>query len=117
MRSLQNDNYGQKFGAEILTSKGKALKFDAAECMLNYIIENSTDENSANMFYVTDYNKPAKFINVLNAAFVVSPKIKSPMGENLSAFSGEKEAQTFLKESGGEMFTWKSLADKFRKGN
>lgn len=105
-----------KFSAEIVTNKGKALKFDAAECMINYILENNFDENSASIFYVTDYNYPAKLINALSAAYIISSKIKSPMGENLTAFSGEKAAQKFLEGSGGEMYTWKTLTDKFRTG-
>ena len=35
----------KKFGAEILTKKGKAVKFDALECMINYLLENNINES------------------------------------------------------------------------
>lgn len=105
----------KKFGAEIITKKGKVQKFDAAECLINYIIENNTDLSNVSMLFVTDYKQPAKLINALNAVYVISSGIKSPMGENLCAFTGEKDAGKFIDESGGDIYNWESLTDKFRK--
>jgi copper chaperone NosL len=35
----------QRFGSEIVTQKGKVYKFDAVECMINYLDDRVEDES------------------------------------------------------------------------
>ncbi len=97
--------------AEYVTKKGKNYSFDAIECMVNEIKQKNNEDNLAFML-VANYNKPGELINALDATFLISENIKSPMGANLSAFKSKEEALTVQKENGGELFTWSTLKSK-----
>lgn len=101
----------KQHAAQLVTQKGKVFNFDATECMLNYLKE--IDSESIGLLLVNDYNSPGKLINVNEATFLISEGIPSPMGEYLTAFGIKKNAQTALKEHGGELFTWEELKHHF----
>lgn len=98
-----------KFAAEIVTKKGRATKYDAIECMVNDIKDK--EEKSLAYILVTDYTKPEKLIDATKATYLISKQIKSPMGENLSAYTTKKEAQL----NGTELYNWESLKAYFSK--
>ncbi len=104
----------KKFGAEIVNDKGKAYKFDAAECMIKYLNSETTDENNY-MLLVIDYNQPETLIDAKSAAYIVSPLIKSPMGEDLAAFKSKKDAEEELnKIKNGNIYTWDEIKNKLK---
>lgn len=104
----------KKFGAEIVNDKGKAFKFDAAECMIKYLTSENTDENNY-MLLVIDYNQPETLIDAKSAAYIVSPLIKSPMGEDLAAFKSKKDAEEELnKIKNGNIYTWDEIKNKLK---
>lgn len=74
-----------KYGGELVTSKGKIYKFDAVECLIPFMKEN-TSQNYALILAIT-YDEPGKLHAVQNLKFVQSPQFKSPMGANLATFS------------------------------
>jgi len=87
-----------KFGAELITDKGRVLKYDAAECMVNHLKE---DAPKFQKLYVVPYDKPKELRAVEDLLFLVSPDFRSPMGANLAAFSdttalGQKYQEQFL---------------------
>lgn len=103
----------KRFGAEILTSKGKAYKFDAAECMFEYFKSNNFDNAS---YWVIDYNNPGTFVNAKKAFYLISLKIKSPMGEFLSCYSGNAPANESKSANGGDVYGWTEINAKFQTG-
>ncbi len=100
--------------AEYVTKKGKAYMFDAVECMVMKI---NKDQNEDLMEYVlvADYANPGDLIDAKTATFLISEKIKSPMGANLSAFSSKETAEKFLQENGGKLYTWDQLKAELSK--
>ncbi|MBS1553255.1 MAG: nitrous oxide reductase accessory protein NosL [Bacteroidetes bacterium] len=104
----------KKFGAEIITKKGKAVKFDALECMINYQLENKINESDVDKYYCVDYSEPAKLKDAKEMTYLVSPKIKSPMGENISAYSGKNTAEKSLNDFGGEIFNWEGIKNRLK---
>lgn len=94
-------------GAEIVTKKGKVLKFDAAECMFNYTQDNPKVKDG--IFYTNYYEKPEAIIPVADATFLISETIPSPMGANLTAFGAKERAVRMQSEKGGKLYTWKTL--------
>ena len=54
----------KQHGAELVTDKGKIYKFDAIECMINHLSENTYPIEH---YLVTDYNEPEKFIDAKNS--------------------------------------------------
>jgi copper chaperone NosL len=101
------------FAAEMVTKKGKVFKFDAIECMLDYLRVQTDMEFS--MYLVHDFNAPTEWLDAMHCKYLVSEEIKSPMGGNLSAFGTEKAAQDMQIIKGGETYDWASVATLFRK--
>jgi copper chaperone NosL len=98
-----------RFGAEIVTKKGRIKKFDSVECLLDYL--QSKEAKDLAHVLVIDYANPQTLIDAKNAKYLISKEIPSPMGGFLSAYSGlENEAK-----SGGELHSWSSLNRKIRK--
>jgi copper chaperone NosL len=100
-----------KFGAEIVTQKGKVYKYDAIECMLNDI--KKRDSKEIGLYLVTDYDNPKNLFDATRATFLVSKKVRSPMGGNLSAFEIKKSAEAVKKNMGGNLFNWKTIQKEF----
>ena len=97
--------------AQYVTKKGKQFKYDAIECVLNELSETGTDK--VGVILVSDYSNPGVMTNAISATYLISKNIQSPMGANLSAFSKEDLAQGFVKVESDQIFTWKTINEKF----
>lgn len=93
--------------AEIVTQKGKVYKFDASECMVNFMDEFDTAE--IQLYLTNHYNEPEVLIDATQASFLISKNIPSPMGAFLTAFKTKQEAETVQAEQGGDIYTWDTL--------
>ncbi len=102
----------KRYGAELVTAKGKIHKFDSPECLIDYIHQNSLPASDIAATLVTGFNEPDKLINTSEAAFIISPKLPSPMGAFLTAFTNTNEAKKKMEEVGGELFDWNSVKTK-----
>lgn len=74
----------RQYGAELVTDKGRVLKYDAAECMINQLAD---DPVAYRQLYAVAYDRPGKLLPVDSLMFVIDPQFRSPMGANLAAFS------------------------------
>lgn len=101
----------QQHASQYVTKKGKQHKFDAIECMLNDVLEN--DIEKIELLLVADYQNPGSMVDAYQATYLISKEIKSPMGAYLSAFSSQVEASSMQEESGGQLYTWKEILQKF----
>lgn len=100
--------------AQYVTKKGKAFIFDSIECLVMKL-ENEKNEDLMTFILVADFNNPGNLVDAKTATYLISEKIQSPMGANLSAFSSPEIANKFLKESGGQLFSWEQLKTKYSK--
>lgn len=93
--------------AEIVTKKGKVYKFDATECMLNFMDDFETNEIA--LYLSNNYLEPGALIDATQATFLISKNIPSPMGAYLSAFKTKTEADSVQSSKGGTLYNWESL--------
>ncbi|WP_460219649.1 nitrous oxide reductase accessory protein NosL [Psychroserpens sp. MEBiC05023] len=98
--------------AEIVTKKGKVYKFDATECMINFMNEFDTSEIA--LYLSNDYTTPEILIDATKATFLISENIPSPMGAFLSAFEHQVDAQQAQSEKGGDLYSWNELLAHFK---
>ena len=96
--------------AQYVTKKGKQFKFDAIECLVADLAENSEEDLA--FILVANYEKPGEMINAKTASYLISTAIKSPMGANLSAVSTIEKAEELKEKHTGEIFTWESLKQR-----
>lgn len=102
-RMLITDN---RYGAELVTDKGKIFKFDEVGCLIEYAIVKNFLGDANQQFLVTDFSKPETLINATKAFFVENENFRSPMGSNVMAFDSEVSRQKFTAESGGNLLNW-----------
>ena len=93
--------------AQYVTQKGKQFKFDAIECLVNDLNEKNEDDLA--IILVADYSEPGKMIDAKTATYLISPKIKSTMGANLSAVYSKEKATELQQKFSGELYNWETL--------
>lgn len=99
----------KKFGAELITKKGKIFVFDSDECLAQYVIKNPEQEKDMAAIWVADYENAGELVELSKAFFVKSAYIISPMGEGLASFSNEPTAQKIATEFKGKILSWAEL--------
>ena len=97
--------------AEVVTDKGKVYKFDATECMINFMDE--FDTTTIALYLSNNFTNPEELIDATQATFLISKKVPSPMGAFLSAFKNKEDALKLQAEKDGEVYNWESLLEKF----
>jgi len=110
---LNSDNCDQckmtitdgRFGAELITGKGRIYKFDDFLCLQSYIKSNPNVKS----VFINNYLKTNELIPAKIAWFVNSENFRSPMGGNTGAFASEKEAKEFAALSGAKVQNWLSI--------
>jgi len=103
-----------RYGSELVTDKGKVYKFDAAECLIEYLYFNEDISQSAKYLLVTPYTTPNMLLDARMASYLVSGELPSPMGAYLTAFPDLNTAKKFQSEKGGDLYTWDVLYENFR---
>jgi len=99
--------------AQIVTDKGKAYKFDAIECMLNFLKEN--EDITPELYLVADFMNPGQLIDATKATYLISKNIPSPMGAYLSAFQTKEAADKTKMKYQGKLYSWQEILDHFGK--
>ncbi len=98
-----------RFGAEIVTDKGKKYKFDDQHCLSRFLHEDKVkDEDIAGVYFV-DFNKPHDLIQAEKAFFLQSPELKSPMNGNVAAFSHNDSLENAVQLFYGNKITWREM--------
>jgi copper chaperone NosL len=73
----------QRFGAELLTAKGKRYAFDSIECLASFALAQKEVPRGV---WVSDYNRPGTLVAADSAEFRrLSRATGSPMGKGLVA--------------------------------
>ncbi len=93
--------------AQYVTDKGKQFKFDAIECMIHQVDE--VGEKGLATILVSDLDDPGRMTEARRATYLISKKIKSPMGAFLSAFSSADDAEKAKTEFTGDLYDWQSI--------
>ena len=100
----------KRFAAEIITVKGKVFKFDAAECMADFLKEKpEIAANEKSIFLVSDFNHPGQFVDGRKSFFLKDNSLASPMGGNLAAVTSENSAKSIQKDKSARIYDWSLL--------
>lgn len=104
----------RKFGAELVTEKGKIIKFDDINCMLTYYHSGEVDPSSFSHRLVVDFTQPGKLIEAPHAFYIKSPGIKSPMASQVAAFEKKESMEKYQKDLKGIYLVWGELVTQFK---
>jgi copper chaperone NosL len=103
----------KKFGAEILTTKGKIYKFDDVNCMLNFYNSGAVYPEDILTVLIVDFSNPEKLIDARNALYVKSDAIKSPMASTVAAFESNDDLEKMNADWNGIQMSWGELQTHF----
>lgn len=96
----------QRYGAELVTNRGRVYKFDSVECLAGFLLA-MDDTGAVHSLWVTPFQSPGDLIRIEDAIFLHSATLKSPMGANLTAFRTDAITPEGLVSSfGGEVLDW-----------
>lgn len=96
-----------KFGAELITEKGRHYKFDDISCMIKFA--KSGTSVPAKTFYVNDYLQDNTLIPAEKAFYLKDGTINSPMRGNTAAFSTKQEAEQYQTKLSAEPSSWDEI--------
>lgn len=100
----------KRFGAEIVTHKGKVYKFDDLNCLVNFMKEGTVTEAGIAQIVAVDFKKTGSFVDVQQAFFLQNEAIKSPMRGDVASFSDKKDLETVKAEiGGGKEMVWEEV--------
>ena len=106
----------QRFGAELVTTKGKVYKFDATECMVNFIHSKEMNADNISMLLTNTFDKPGELVEVEKCYFLRSKEMPSPMGMYINPFARKTLAQQYQSEQNGKIYHWSELKQKVPSG-
>lgn len=98
----------KQHAAQLVSTKGKAFKYDAIECMVHSSQEDLAETEIA-LYLVANFDNPGELVDATLASYLVSDQIQSPMGANLSAFKKKDGAQKTKEKFSGKIYTWEEI--------
>lgn len=98
-----------KFGAEIVTNKGKIYKFDDVNCLVGFYKSGYVPSKDVHSILVADYLKTETLLDATAAFYVKSDNIRGPMGGDVAAFGQSEIAQHQSETSRGKVLGWNEV--------
>jgi copper chaperone NosL len=98
-----------RFGAEIVTKKGKVYKFDDAQCALDYLKTKDLTAAEIKNIYISNYSGSHQLLDVNTALLLKAEELRSPMGGNVAAFDNKDSQQAVQKRFPGTVMMWNEL--------
>jgi copper chaperone NosL len=99
-----------RFGAELVTKKGRTIKFDSIDCLLSYY-QQANAAGDVESVWVADVRHPGVLINAMQAHFVDLGAGRAPMGgrRGLAAIADESDAARIGITDKKAIKTWSEL--------
>ena len=76
----------QRYGAELVTTKGKVYEFDSIECMISYYRQ-AQPAGAVRGVWVSDFTHPGTLIPASSAVYLRASNLHAPMGRGLLALA------------------------------
>ena len=103
-----------KFGAELVTKKGKVYKFDDMNCFLNFYNSGYEPVEELQHKLVIDYANPGKLFDATNGFYLKSTEIHSPMNGQVAAFETKAGMDNFKKEWKAIYLGWGEVTTQYK---
>jgi copper chaperone NosL len=98
-----------RFGAEIITAKGRTYKFDDTHCILSFLQSQMLLQREIKEIYLTDFVNEHSLIKVNEAFLFKSDVLKSPMNGNVAVFNSKESMQKIIGQFNGTVVKWNDL--------
>jgi copper chaperone NosL len=98
-----------RYGAEIITLKGKAYKFDDPQCVLSFLKAHPGIRQSLKEVYFTNFSEPHSLIASASAFVLKSENLRAPMGGMYTVFSSMGDLNKVKQEFPGSVINWTEM--------
>jgi copper chaperone NosL len=98
-----------KFAGELVTEKGKVMKFDDARCLVGFLKSDAAKNQKVADTYLTDFSGNHDLVKTGEGFFLTSPELKSPMNGNIALFAELDSLRKVQQQLHGEMISWKDI--------
>jgi copper chaperone NosL len=98
-----------RFGAEILTKKGKALKYDDISCLVSDLKENPIAAEKISAIYSVDFSSTHQLTDVKDCFFFETENLRSPMGSNIASVSNKDSLNYYLTNLQAQEISWSEI--------
>ncbi|MDY0090941.1 MAG: nitrous oxide reductase accessory protein NosL [Flavobacteriaceae bacterium] len=95
-----------RYGAELVTQKGRIYMFDDMYCMKAFLQEETVARNQVHSLWLVDFATTEILIPAEESFLLYNTELKSPMGSNTAAFADEEMRQQQHSEHSGTMLLW-----------
>lgn len=98
-----------RFGAEVITRKGKVYKFDDGQCLLSFIKSDLLIKNEIANVYFVDYCGQHALVQVKECFLLKSDLFQSPMNGKIAAVSNIDSMKSLTKQYQASAVSWDQL--------
>lgn len=98
-----------RFGAEVITMKGKIFKYDDLGCLLSQIKEGELKKADIRQIYSADFADKNTLTPIEKCHLLESEELHSPMGSNIATFTNADSLKSFAIRNSGKEIDWKLL--------
>ena len=104
----------QRFASELVTTHGKAYKFDAIECLVGFLDHQVVPTAEIHSLWVANSANPGELIDARTAYYLRTDRVRSPMGLNVLAFRNAADRDVARAQYEGEVVAWEQLPELSR---
>lgn len=101
-----------RYGAEIVTKKGRVYKFDDSYCLLTWLKTKEIATDEIKNTYLTNFNNNHQLLNISEALLLQSKDLKGPMGGNLAACKEADSLKIIQQHFPGTQISWKEISNQ-----
>lgn len=98
-----------RFGAEIITKKGRVYKFDDSYCMLSYLKAKEIEPSQIKSIYMTNFTGKHQLLDVEEAVMLQSESLRGPMGGNIIAADQIDSINKLKEQFPGNHLLWAEI--------
>jgi copper chaperone NosL len=106
----------RRFGAEVITTRGRVLSFDDAGCAAEHLGSEEVAAAEVSSVWVIDYDHPDSLIAAGKAVFVRSSGFRTPMGSGVVATEDSVAAISLARLSDGRVMRWSEVLAAAKAG-
>ena len=98
-----------RYGAVLISSKGKSYIFDDEQCLISYLHSDKITQANISAIYVIDFSGTHILLNAEKAFMLQSKELHGPMNGSFAAFSNKDSATNYIKMNTGSLVTVKEM--------
>ena len=105
----------ERFGAQVVTDKGRVFMFDDVNCMVMFMEEEENQRHNYAYEMVVDYSNPGELLDVRYTFFLKSDDIRTPMNSKVIALPDEETRDQFIEKLDHSIYLgWGEIKTQFK---